>query len=248
MTTARPSWRPSNASSTMRASIHHPIAAGDVRSRRHVTVPERAQEVRDAGRSLVRGLEAEDAARPQDVGCATRERLGHTGRDERRPRLEVTHFRLERRELMRLHVRRVRDEEVERAGEPREEVALDELDAAFEPGPRAVLRGELERARRVVGRDDARGRMLVGDRERDRARPDADVEHTRLAGAGEQLEAALDEHLRLRARDQDAAIDLQCQAPEAPLAEDVGERLAPGPPSDELPEALLVRRRELARP
>src|ERR671922_294486 len=84
MTTARPSWRPSNASSTMRASIHHPIAAGDVRSRRHVTVPERAQEVRDAGRSLVRGLEAEDAARPQDVGCATRERLGHTGRDERR--------------------------------------------------------------------------------------------------------------------------------------------------------------------
>ena len=80
----------------------------------------------------------------------------------------------------------------------------------------------------------ARVGLLVRDRERDRARAGADVEHAGLLDAVEEREAALDDDLGLGPRDQRPAVDVQRQPPEAPLAEHVGERLARAAPLDEL--------------
>ncbi len=68
--------------------------------------------------------------------------------------------------------------------------------------------------------------MLVCDRERDRSGARADVENRRRSQSPEQLQAAVDDGLRLRARNEHAPVDLQSQAPEAPLTENVRERLA----------------------
>ena len=59
------------------------------------------------------------------------------------------------------------------------------------------------------------------------------------ARAGEQREAALDDGLRLGSRDEHPAVDGQRQPAEAPLAEDVRERLARCRAGDESAEALL---------
>ena len=79
--------------------------------------------------------------------------------DERAPRLPVAHLRLERRELVREHVRRVRDDEVERARDARR------AGPSRRARPRAeslgVLAGERERVRRDVGRGHARVGALV---------------------------------------------------------------------------------------
>jgi hypothetical protein len=72
--------------------------------------------------------------------------------------------------------------------------------------------------------------MLLGNRQRDRPRPGSDVEHARLGKRREMLEGSLDEHFRLRPRDQRAAVDLQREPSETPHAEDVGERLSRAPP------------------
>ena len=76
-------------------------------------------------------------------------------------------------------------------------------------------------------------RMLVGDRERDRARARADVEDAWTVESREEREAALDDDLRLRPRDQRPPVDRQRQPAEAPFAEDVLERLARGAAGDE---------------
>src|SRR5881398_1995945 len=75
--------------------------------------------------------------------------------------------------------------------------------------------------------------MLVGERQRDRARAGAEVEHPRLTLAAQELEAALDDDLGLRPRHQRASVRLQRQSPKAPLAEHVCERLPLGAPSQE---------------
>ena len=96
------------------------------------------------------------------------------------------------------HVGRVRDDEVERAGEPVEQARLDERDR--EPEPLGVLTGECERVRRHVGGDHGCARMLVGDRERDRPTTGADIDHLRLVEPGDRRERPLDDDLRLRPR------------------------------------------------
>ena len=73
----------------------------------------------------------------------------------------------------------------------------------------------------------------------------ADVEDGRSLDAPKEIEAALDDALRLRPRDQDAGIHHQRQPPEAPLAEDVRERLARGAPRNERPVAVELGGREL---
>ena len=75
--------------------------------------------------------------------------------------------------------------------------------------------------------------MLVGDRERDRARSRADVDHRGSVDAGDRGERPLDERLGLRPRHERASVGPEREAPEAPLAEDVGERLAAAAPLDE---------------
>ena len=54
----------------------------------------------------------------------------------------------------------------------------------------------------------------------------------------EEGEAALDDDLRLGPGDQRPVVHLQEEPTEAPLAEDVGERLAPEAPPDELVQPL----------
>ena len=83
-------------------------------------------------------------------------------------------------------------------------------------------------------RGDAGVRPLVGERERDRAAPGADVDDARRVDPAEQREGALDHDLGLRARHERASVGPERQPAEAPLAEHVGERLARGPALDEL--------------
>ena len=86
--------------------------------------------------------------------------------------------------------------------------------------------------------------MLVGERERHSARSGADVEDARRVVTVEQREAALDEGLGLGARDERAPVDAEREAPEAPLAEDVLERLAGRPAPDERARAVELGDRQ----
>ena len=88
----------------------------------------------------------------------------------------------------------------------------------------------------------ARAFVLVGDRERDRAASRADVEDPRRREVGDGRERPLDDHLGLRPWDEHPRVDEQRETAEAPLAEDVGERL-PLLAADEqrLERLLLIR-------
>ena len=79
------------------------------------------------------------------------------------------------------------------------------------------------------------------ERERDRAGAGADVEHLGALDTLEQREGALDEHLGLGSRHERAAVTAEGQPAEAPLAEDVGERLAAPSPLDERAAAVELR-------
>src|SRR5262249_46621028 len=80
---------------------------------------------------------------------------------------------------------------------------------------------------------------------RDRARAGADVEDGGLLEAVQVLERPLDDYLRLGSRHQGAFVGLERQPPEAPMAEDVGERLAPPSPPPGLLEGLAWFPRQL---
>ena len=128
---------------------------------------------------------------------------------------------------------------------PAEQVARAQLDPTAQAGARQVLARERERVLGAVDRDDRDARVLVGDRERDRAGARADVEHTRRLKLPQVIEAALDDHLGLGPGNERPPVHREGQPPEAPLPEDVGERLPGAPPRDQLPEPpklLLVER------
>ena len=112
-------------------------------------------------------------------------------------------------------------------GPPRRPRSRPRAASTSRPRRSRVLARERERVRRDVDGGDARIRLLVRDRERDRAAAGADVEHARRVEPREQREAALDDDLRLGPRHERARVGSQRQPPEAPLAEDVRERLAP---------------------
>ena len=121
-------------------------------------------------------LEHEQRGRTQDVERGPRERFGLALVDECLARLPVAHLRLERVDLLRADVRRVRDDEIERARrEPVAEVAVDEVDA--QTGAPRVLARKLERLLRRVHGDDVHVVELVREREGDRSGPRPDVEH-----------------------------------------------------------------------
>ena len=108
----------------------------------------------------------------------------------------------------------------------------------------SVRAGDLERAgdasTPVTSARDARRRSRARSR---RSRPD--VEDARLGEPGDPRETALDDDLRLRPRNEHAAVDGERQPPEAPLAEHVRERLACLAPRDEPLELLLLVRESL---
>ena len=80
--------------------------------------------------------------------------------------------------------------------------------------------------------------MLVGDRQGDRARARAEIEHARLRLVVQEREAALDEHLGLGTWDERPCVCLECQSAKAPLAEHVRERLAPAAAVEQFLEHL----------
>ena len=176
------------------------------------------------------GLESDRATGPDHLASRIRE-LDRTVADERDPRLPVANLGLETLDLGLRDVRRIRDDEVERAGEPGDEVGLDERDRETEPF--RVLPGERERVPRDVGGGDDRTGMLIGDREGDRTRSRADVDHRRGVDSSDRGQRPLDERLGLRPRHERASVGPEHEAPEAPLAQDVGERLAAAAPLDE---------------
>jgi hypothetical protein len=119
--------------------------------------------------------------------------------DERGARLPVAHLGLERLDLVRPDVGRVRGDEVPAALGGDFEAARAQLDV--QPGQLGVLGRQGERVGRRVDRGDACGGKLVGDGERDRPGAGTDVEDAGLvAELGQEREAALDENLGLGAR------------------------------------------------
>ena len=158
-------------------------------------------------------------------------------------RLPIANLGLESREVGRLDVGWVRDDQIPRAiGQSLEQIVACQLDGETRTGD--VLRGERERVRRAVEPRDDRTRMLVGNRERDRTGAGADVQHARPVEAGDERESTLDEDLRLRSRDQRPPVDGQREVAESPLAEHVLERLAPCSPGHELPRRSELRLRQ----
>src|SRR6266511_1531163 len=222
-----------------RASIDYSLTSGEIFDDRDLPVLETRQEGRHFPRFAVGGLEDERATGPKPREGSRRDRLGHARGDERLARLVARDLGLEPIDLGRVDVGRVRDDQVEGALQSGKELSLDELDAIRESGSRPVLIGHGQSALRGLRGDDARPRMLIRDGERDRARADADVEDARLSHIGEELEAALDDRLGLRPGDEHARIDSKAEPAETPLAQEVGERLAPLAPLDELAEAVL---------
>ena len=204
---------------------------------RHVGVAHRVEERRHPSGLAVPHLEHEPAARLQDSGRSARDGLRHVVADEREVRFVLAHVRHQRRKLVRLDVGRVGDDEVVgAAGESLPQVVLEQVDR--QAGAQSVLAGERERVGGDVDRGHARARMLVCDREGDRAAARADVEHQRCFEPAQMEKRALDDDLRLGPRDQRAPVDGQRQPAEAPLAEDVRDRLAAGAARDELAVAV----------
>src|SRR4029453_593616 len=98
-----------------------------------------------------------------------------------------------------------------------QEIPVPQLHPPVHLQPSLVRRRDIERVRRGVRCDDTRVPPRVRDRERDRPRTHTYIEHLRTLDRAEQLEAALDDDLRLRPRDEDARIDGQGEPPTPPL-------------------------------
>ena len=104
--------------------------------------------------------------------------------------------------------------------------------------PLRVLARERDRLRRRIDRGHASVGTLVRDRERNRARAGAEVEHARLRLVTEQGETAFHDDLRLGARDERTRVRVQHQPTEAPLAQDVRQRLALPAPFEQCVELV----------
>jgi hypothetical protein len=150
--------------------------------------------------------------------------------DQRSARLEVTHLGLEPLELVRKHVRRIGHDEV--VPVPVDQVCLHERHVQSEAV--GILIGERQRIGREIGRGYFCARVLLGDRQGDRTRAGADVEHPRALAPLEEGEAAVDHDLGLGPRYECARVGLQNETAKPPLAEHVRERLATPPSADEL--------------
>ena len=208
--------------------------AGEIVGDDHILVAERLQQLPRVVRARIGDLEHEMPARTQPAQRGSRDHLGRPRPDERVARLPLAHLRVQRGYLGRIYIRRVGDDHVPLALADPRGVALEQLDIQAQGS--GILARDVDRAGRAVDARHARSRMLGGDRQRDRARSDADVDDGR--DAVEQRQAAVDDDLRLGARHQHAPVDLQRQPTEPPLAEHVGERLAGLAAGDERPIPL----------
>jgi hypothetical protein len=85
--------------------------------------------------------------------------------------------------------------------------------------PRRIGGGHVERILGDVAGDHLGGRALGLERQRDRAGAGAAVDDARALDSLQQLEAAVDEQLRLRPRHQHARIDRKIETAKAPAAD-----------------------------
>ena len=206
----------------MPVSLDYPIPAREIDSDPNAVAEVFQQRARLSGPPLV-DLEHEHASGREDVARGACDRLRLALVEQRLARLPVANLGLERVQLPGADVGRVRDDEVERAPrQPVVQIRSSELDV--EPGQCRVLTRQRQR---VVGgvdrRPRSRARNLVGERKCDRARPGADVEHPRRPARlrPQELDAALDDDLRLGPWHERTVIAAERQAAESPLAEHV---------------------------
>ena len=178
----------------------HPVAAGQVGVARTSAKPSCREQRRDARRLPVADLEHERAAgrertprprarRPRSRPCrraprAAPSRAPPAGARRARPARRTAGSR--------------RRGPTAPPGGPSKRSCC--ASSTVEAGAGQRSRARARARRRGVDAGDARARVLVGDRERDRAGARADVEHARLLAAREQREAALDHDLGLGPR------------------------------------------------
>ena len=212
--------------------------------------PAAASSATSAGRLAAAALERQAAAvhqprrglgqqPPVDLESV---RAGH----RRQPRLVLGHLRLQVGHLPLRHVGRVRDDQPEAVTRHlREQVGEVQLDVQAQP--RRVGGGHVERILGDVAGDHLSVRALGLERQRDRAGAGADVDDARALDALQQLQAAVDEQLRLGARHQHPRIDREIETAEAPAADHVGHRLAQAAAPHQLPAGgqLVVVERAL---
>ena len=245
-TTGRPSPIASTASSTRRSSVDHSLTSCEILPDRDVLVAEPAQELRDVLRLAVRDLERQRAAGDEAGQRLLGDRRGLAGLDQRRARLVLGDLRCEAVDLLRRDVRRVRDDEVERA---RRAPRRARPRRARRPGRCAPRCPPPRRARPASSPSRSRARRSCSSliASAIAPEPDADVEHTRLGQTREssrQRSTSTSVSGRgMRTRES----TVQRQPAKAPLAQHVRERLPRRPPRDELAEdALLLRRRPVS--
>ena len=164
-------------------------------------------------------------------------------------RLPLAHFGREIRRLGLCYVRRIRDDDVELSARRRRvpQIALAQCQPFRESGQRCILACEGQRVQRQVRRDRRRRFVLGEDREGDRAGAGAEIEDARR-GRRMQLGMLLqviqhhaDQHLRLRPRNECAAVHLEPERPEFNVARNVLQRLVLQPAPHARPERLQFR-------
>ena len=182
--------------------------------------------LRQLGGFPLGALHHEPAAWLEDLPRRMCDALVKAASEECHARLEPRNFRLEPCVVVVQDVRRVRRNKLEGPRLARAEIAEVERDPTLEPDIPRILASHVKCLLRDIDSSHARTRMLVGDREGDRARAGSDVENARALERPEVLEAALDEHLGLGPGYENGRCDTQLEPAEAPVTDDVGKRLA----------------------
>src|SRR2546421_1305561 len=232
-TTGRPAWTAATASATVLSSppFDHPLDAGEVARDLRLGVTVFAQCLFDLSRLAVADLEHEPG-RPRRAN----DLVVQAGVGEGVVWLPLQ-LRLGFGECGLCDVGRVCDDQVP-ALPGRLRACASKLDAKTEP--LGVLAGELERLRRRVDAGDSGGRNLVGDRKRNCAAADSDVEDARPRLVRGQRARALDHALGLGTRQEGAPVRVRRHPPEPPLAQHVGQRFTLFPPPGQAFELVLV--------
>ena len=167
--------------------------------------------------------------------------------EQRDRRLVIAHLGLQRRPRAVDHVRRVRDDHVERAGDAVEQIGrATNVDAIADAVPRGVAPGDVQRRPRDVGGDDRGVGALARDAPPRRSRSRCRRRRSSAAPArsGNSSCDRFDDQLGFRPRNQHGRRDLELEPPELADADDVGERLAGDAAGD---ERVVARREAVGR-
>ena len=245
-TTGRPSPIASTASSTRRSSVDHSLTSREIFPDRDLLVAEAAQQVghgvqpcRRQPRTPASLRERVGSAPPRRSPRLRRTRSAPRAARARRPRAVAQRRpRAPRTAGWRRRGRTAR--RVPRTARPRRARRAGRFRATFSAATASASADVSVPTTRAPGCSSAIASAIAPD--------PSPMSSTRgSAQIRDQLEAALDEHLGLGPRDQDAGIDGQRQPPEPPLSEHVRERLPRRATRDELAEdALAIGRRLVA--